>query len=125
MADLTITPSGVLPGAGAFTGQGVAGENLTRGQSGYRKKADGRIYKALASSAASPFEQQTCVGIIAQDVAAGQPGQFYRGGQIAIGANVTAGVVSMVSSANAGGVAPAADNVATNYTTVLAVGISG
>lgn len=121
--DLSITASGVLPGAGAFVGSGTAGESLTRGQPLFRNKTDSKLYRAAATNA-NQSANSVVVGICAQDVAANQPVQYYRGGQIAIGANITAGQVYVLSS-NTGGIAPAADLVATNYTTVLAIGISG
>ena len=61
-------------------------------------------------------------GIALNGGASGQPAAVQVGGDINIGATLTAGVPYIVSS-NAGAIAPITD-ISTNYTTVLGVAIS-
>ena len=120
MADLTITAAQVLKSTGAVVETGNAGETITQGQSVYRKAADKEIYKADANVAAA---EAAAVGIALNSAADGQPIKFQTDGSITLGAGAAPveGTVYVVS-ATAGGIAPVADLVSTNYVTTLGVG---
>lgn len=120
MADLTITAAQVLKSTGAVVETGNAGETITQGQSVYRKAADKEIYKADANVTAA---EAAAVGIALNSAADGQPIKFQTDGSITLGAGAAPveGTVYVVS-ATAGGIAPVADLVSTNYVTTLGVG---
>jgi uncharacterized phiE125 gp8 family phage protein len=89
IADLTITAASVLPGSGAVIQTGTAGEAVTAGQALYQKAADSKWYKADCNSATA--EVRVAKAIALTGSAAGQPVVVQTGGQITIGATLTAG----------------------------------
>ena len=125
MADLAITAANVLPGAGASVRMYTAGSSIGAGAALYRKRADGKVYLALAAGAATPPESSTCCGIAAESASAGQPVGVFTAGTIAVGATVVTGAVYCLSAANPGGIAPNADIAGGDYTTVLGIGLTG
>ena len=108
MADLTMTPTTVVSGAGAQTSGGIAGEALTAGQAVYRK-ADGKIYKAKC--AGTP-EEAAVVGIALNAASLNQPVDYQSEGVVSLGAT-TIKTTTYVLSAASGGICPQADLIAT------------
>jgi hypothetical protein len=120
-ADLTVTAASVLPGSSAQTATGVAGEALTAGQAVYRKVADGKWYKADCNSATAEVRLASAIALTGS--AAGQSVVVQTGGQITIGATLTAGVVYYLSG-TAGGLRPVADNTTGDYPQVIGMAMS-
>jgi hypothetical protein len=121
MADLTITAASVLPGSGAVIQTGTAGEALTAGQALYQKAADSKWYKADCNSATA--EVRVAKAIALTGSAAGQPVEVQTGGQITIGATLTAGTVFYLSG-TAGGIRPVADNTTGDYPQTIGMAVS-
>jgi len=119
MADLVITPANVLAYGGAPTKDGVAGETLTAGQTLYRKAADGKLYKAAATSAALA----AAVGVALNGGAAGQPVKYCEGGGLNPGATVAVGTIYGVTD-TAGGIGPVSERAAADFITILGIGIT-
>lgn len=106
MADLTIAAANVVAGSGAQVERGTAGAAVTAGQAVYYDAADAR-YKladnnAVAAAARSPR------GIALHGASAGQPLAVLSGGDIMLGAVLTAGTAYFLSD-TPGGLCPAAD----------------
>jgi predicted transcriptional regulator len=120
-ADLTITAASVLPGSSAQTATGVAGEALTAGQAVYRKVSDGKFYKADCNSGTAEVRVASAIALTGS--AAGQSVVVQTGGQITIGATLTAGVVYYLSG-TAGGIRPVADNTTGDYPQVIGMAMS-
>lgn len=106
MADLSITAANVAAGSNARTTAGVAGETITAGQVVYKKASDGEYYLADADDATEEVRQPD--GIALNGASDGQPIDVLLGGDITIGATVTAGTAYYLSP-TAGGIAPLAD----------------
>ncbi len=120
MSDLSITAVNVVPDVGYQYSDGVAGETVTAGQSGYFKTSDSLMYKADANGTG---DARVVRGIFLNGAAAGQPVKLITGGTLTIGATVASGAV-YVSSATAGGIAPVADLATGWYTSIVCIGIS-
>lgn len=120
MADLSITQTEVLPGAGATTRVAIAGAAITPGQTIYIKSSDSKAYLADADLSAAAAD---CKGIALSEAAEGQYIVYQRGGTITIGssASVAQGAV-YVLSATAGGICPEVDLGTDDYVTYLGVG---
>jgi hypothetical protein len=119
MADLSITAAEVVPDTAQIK-TGIAGEAITVGMSVYKKASDGKLYKAIDTSAAAA----AAVGIASSSCsAANQSITYQKSGTIVLGASasVAQGAVYVVSG-TAGGIAPEADAGAGNYLTILGVG---
>lgn len=106
MADLTITAASVLKGSGAATTKGVAGATVTAGQVVYKEASSGKYKLADADNATAEIRQPD--GIALNGASDGQPLEVLTGGDITIGATVTAGTAYYLSP-NPGGIAPLAD----------------
>lgn len=119
MANITITAGNVLPSTGAVIVQGTFGESVTQGQVVYKSATDGKWYLAQCDDAAN----DDAVGIALCAGGNGQPGLIQTRGNITIGGTVAVGQVYAVS-ATAGAIAPWSDLEATNYVTIVGVGIS-
>lgn len=104
MADLVITAANVAKGSDATVENGTAGATVTAGQAVYLDTADGRLKLADNNGTGT----RSVRGVALHGAAAGQPLQIQRAGDITIGATMTAGAAYYLS-ANAGGIAPAAD----------------
>lgn len=118
MAALTITAASVAVVTGTPKA-GVAGETITQGMAVY-KAANGRWYKAQCDGSLIESGYGTEVGVSLNSVAALQPMDVLTDGTYTVGATLTVGVIYVVAAA-AGGIAPAADIVSTNYVTVVGV----
>jgi hypothetical protein len=120
-ADLSITAASVVQGANPITATGRGGRGLTAGQAVYRKASDGKWYKADCNSATA--EVRVASGIALTGSGAGQPVVVQTGGQITIGATLTAGTVYYLSG-TAGGIRPVADNTTGDYPQVIGMALS-
>lgn len=122
MADLTVTAANVLKGTGAVVESGTAGATITAGRAVY-KASDGKIYPTDASSAT--LAARKLGGVALNGASAGQPVDYMKpGGQITIGATMTAGVTYYLSGAAAGGICPLADVGATEYLSIVGIAMS-
>jgi hypothetical protein len=118
--DLVVTASQVVKSEGALVDRGTAGATITAGQSLYRDASDLNRMKLADSNTQAQAE---CRGVALHAALANQPVEYQRGGDLKIGAGAAPGVgVVFVVSATAGGIAPAADLGAGQYTTVIGVG---
>ena len=117
MADITQTPANVDAGTGAGYANGTAGETIVAGDMLYIKAADGKLWKAINSAAASAV----AVGIALDGGAAGQPITYQTRGGIDVGGTVVVGEIYCVS-ANAGKLAIEADVTTAKYVTIIGVG---
>ena len=119
MTDLSVTAANVLPGAGAQVESGTAGGTITAGKAVYRA-ADGTIVATDPSSVTVAARQ--AIGIALNGASAGQPVDYMKmGGEITIGATMTAGVTYYLSAAAAGGICPLADVGATEYLSIVGI----
>lgn len=115
MADLSVTAASVVPGTGASIINGILGETVTAGQALYLKASDGRLWKSQADGT---LAEATCVGVAINGGAAGQSVGYVANGPMTIGATTSKATTYVVSAA-AGGIAPQADLVSTNYISVV------
>ncbi len=104
MSDISITAANVRKGADALVEQGTAGASVTAGQPVYIDSADSK-YKLSDNNASG---KKSVRGIALHASADGQPLMIQRGGEITIGATLTAGSRYYLS-ATAGGIMPEAD----------------
>ena len=117
MADLTITAANVLQTDGNFT-DGTAGATITAGQTVYLDATTNRWKLAQADGTSA---EASLRGVALHGASNGQPLRVLTSGRYNPGATVAVGTVYVVS-ATAGGIAPIADLVATNYVSILGVG---
>lgn len=120
MADLTITPTSVVPGSNAVKESGNAGETIAAGQV-VAKSAAGLIMKCDNNSGTSEIRKP--IGIALNGGAINQPISYQTRGDITIGATVAPGV-TYFSSDTPGGIGVAADNLTGEFTAVLGIGKS-
>jgi hypothetical protein len=120
LADLTVTAASVAPGANARIDRAhAAGEALaTAGLAVYLKSSDNRWYLS-DTDVAEPLAVQYGVTLNAAP-AAGLPIAVQYGGDLTAGATLVVGEVYGVGEA-AGGIAPKADCVATEYERILGI----
>jgi len=118
MVDLVVTAANVLVGAGAIVESGSAGGTITAGMPIY-KASDGKIVAADADSTTVAARQ--AIGISLNGASLGQPVDYMKmGGEITIGATMTAGVTYYLSG-TAGGICPLADVGATEYLSIVGI----
>lgn len=118
--DVAVTAASVIKGTGASVVSGtLAGETITAGQPVYLNAADGKLYRALNDTSA----HAQVVGIALHAALAGQPLAYQTSGNLTFNAALTVGIIYVVS-ANAGGIAPAADLAAGKFVTILGVAVS-
>jgi predicted transcriptional regulator len=115
MADVSITPANVVPGADAQPLNGISGETITAGMAVYLKSSDGRYWKSQMDGTAA---EAAIAGIATTGSSAGQNVVVQIGGTLTIGGTVVAGTVYIVS-ATAGGICPVADIASTNYLSIV------
>jgi len=116
MADLVITPANVLEGTQARKQTRTAGAVITQGDSVY-VDTSGQMQAALkAVDAASA----AAVGIALNSAEAGQPVTFQSGGELDVGSTLVVGETYVVGAA-AGGIAPVADVISTEFATILGI----
>jgi hypothetical protein len=122
MADVAITPANVVKGTGAKIDTGIAGVAITAGQTIYKDPTDGNKLK-LADADAPTGSVRVPAGIALHGAAPNQPISYQYEGPIVIGGTVTQGLI-YVQSDTPGGIMPAADLEAGDFTTVLGIAIS-
>ena len=106
MADLVITAANVIAAARARRRTGTAGATVTAGQVVHISPTTGRYI--LSDADAEGIGDVVEFGIALNGAADGQPLQVALGGDITLGAVMTAGT-SYYLSTTAGGIAPRAD----------------
>jgi len=121
MADISITPANVLPGAGAVTEAGTAGETITAGQVVYKDPTSGLYLKSDSDSATAAVRQPR--GIALNGASLNQPLVIQRSGQITIGGTMTAGL-AYYNSKTAGGICVLADIASGGYSCVIGLSVS-
>lgn len=109
-----ITPGTVTPTSETDIGRGTAGATLTEGQA---VKLDTATQRYVAAQATL----DGFAGVALHDAESGQPLAFAKSGPIDFTGALVKGTVYVVSAAAAGGIAPWADLVATNFVTVIGV----
>lgn len=114
MANLTITATNVIAVDGYVPIDLIAGEAITRGKPFYTKAADGKAWVATSEGTAA---QAAVTGIALNDAAAGQPIKGIAGGDLGLGAILTAGLRYDLS--DAGAICPSADTTTGDYVTML------
>lgn len=117
MADLTITASSVVPGAGAVVKSAIAAVAITAGQLVY---IDANGQAALADANAATTDN--VVGMATNNAAASQPVNYVAKGLVDVGSVLTAAAVYVLSS-TARGICPVADLGSTEYTTIIGVAV--
>jgi hypothetical protein len=118
MADLTITAANVVAGSNASKESGTAGEAITAGQAVYKDSTTGKYMKADSNSATAEARQAR--GIALHAASNNQPLTIQKGGDITIGATLTAGVAYYLSD-TAGGICPVADVGSGEYVCLLGI----
>ncbi len=121
MADVSVTAGNVVAGSDAVIKHGVLGATVTAGQTVYLDTADGRFKLYDADSATVLVH--TLYGVALNGGSSGQPVAVQTGGSITIGGTVTQGLV-YVGSDTPGGIMPAADLEAGDFTAILGVATS-
>lgn len=116
MADLSITSSAVIAGANASVSQGTAGETITAGKAVYLAAASKKWM--LADSDSATTEARKAVGIALNGASLNQPVAVQTGGDITLGAVLTAGTAYYASD-DAGGICPVADLASGDYVCLL------
>lgn len=126
MADITVTPANVVatnPQTGKATG--TSGAAITAGRPIYADPADNYHLKHAQANSANPTHVPNLVGVALNTTdGQNQPVTYAPEGDVTYGSGLTVGQVYVVSAAAAGGIAPYADLVATNFVGVLGVAIS-
>lgn len=131
MADLTVTAANCVPGSNANIVHGTAGETVTAGQVVYKSSSTSKWMKADANAATAEARGSDVnnVGIALCGSSLNQPISVITGGDLTLGATMTAGIAYFLSD-TAGGICPVADIGSGEYvvqiglatsTTVLAV----
>ena len=116
MADLTLTAANVLAGSNATTNLGTAGATITAGQVVYFDDTT-KTYK-LADTDSATAAVRSPIGIALNGASSGQPLMVQTGGDITLGAVLTAGVAYYLSG-TAGGICPVADVTSGDYPVIL------
>lgn len=129
MADLSITAANVVAGTNASRDRGTAGETIAAGKAVYKSSTANKWM--LADSNSVTAEARHAIGIALNGASLNQPVDVQKGGDITIGATLTAGMALYLSD-TPGGICPLADVGSGEYvcllglassTTVLAIGI--
>jgi hypothetical protein len=117
MADIVITATSVVAGANAQTDSGTCGATITAGQAVYK---DSTTKKWLLADSNGTAEARQAKGIALNGGAINQPVKVQTGGDITIGATITAGVALYLSD-TPGGICPVADVGAGEYVCLMGV----
>ena len=120
MADLSITASAVVAGAGAVIEHGIAGATITAGQTVYLDEATTGEY-LLADADGSGTTRTR--GIALNSASDGQPLAIIKEGLLTMNAVLTAGV-SYFQSPVAGGIGARAEVLTGDYVTSLGIAVS-
>lgn len=121
MADLIITPTDVARAGNTGTYRAVQyGEPISAGQAVYQSTVDQKYYLTDSNDSTKPA-QTGQAGIAVSTGSTDQQGVIARGNAvIELGASVmTAGELYVLSSANAGGIAPSVDLAAGAELTIV------
>lgn len=121
MAEVSITPGNVVPGADADYYRGTAGGTITAGVVVYLDEIDNRLKPADANVTVVEAEVK---GIALHAASAGQPLRVQTRGSMTIGGTVTLSTIYILGAGGAGGIAPAADLASGWYTSILGVATS-
>jgi hypothetical protein len=120
MADLTITAANVKKTDSTLITEGIAGATVTAGQPVYK---DSTASNKLKPADADVLASAAAVGIALHGASADQPLKYATGGNLTLGAVMTAGAVYVVST-TAGGIAPVADLGSGDFVTLLGIATS-
>ncbi len=118
MPDIVVTAANVIRGTNATIGSGDAGETITAGECVYKDTTDLNKYKRCDNSAEASAR---IAGIALNGASDGQPISFVMAGDINPGGTVVVGEIYLVST-TAGGIAPEADVVSTEFVSIIGVG---
>lgn len=116
MADLSITPSAVIAGSNSALASGSAGETIAAGKAVYLASATKKWMLADADSVTA--EARKAIGIALNGASLNQPVDVLTGGDITLGAVLTAGTAYYLSD-DPGGICPHADLEAGDYICLL------
>ena len=116
MADITITAASVVAGDNAGRASGTAGETITAGKAVYLAAATKKWM--LADSNSATAEARRATGIALNGASLNQPLGVATGGDITIGATLTAGTAYYLSD-TPGGICPLADVGSGEYVCLL------
>jgi hypothetical protein len=117
MADLAITPANVVSRGGPKAA-GLAGVAVNAGQMVYLDAADNRYKLADSDSATAAVRKSD--GMALNSAAAGQPLKVQSGGEVTLGAVLTAGATYYLSD-TPGGIMPAADLETGDYPVIIGI----
>lgn len=117
-ADLSITAASVVKGSNGVVERGTAGATVTAGQVVYYDSAAG-TWK-LADDNSATVAARSPRGIALHAASTGQPLTIHKGGDITIGATLTAGVAYYLSD-TPGGICPVADLATGEYPTIVGI----
>lgn len=106
MADLAITAANVLAGASASILNGIAGEAIAAGKAVYQSSSTKKWMLADSNAAAAEARKATAIAL--NGAALNQPLAVQSGGDITLGAVLTAGTAYYLSD-TPGGICPLAD----------------
>ena len=125
MADLSVTPSNVIAGAGTPTKTGTAGAAIAAGEVVYLDTATtGKWQLADSDAASAEARGRTAnVGVALNSAAANQPLVVQTGGPVTLGAVLTAGSAYYLSG-TAGKICPLADVSGGEYYVLLGLAAS-
>lgn len=124
-ADLTITAANVVPSSSAVVAETTAGATIAAGQLLYLDANDLDVFgrgKAKLSDADGAAALRVVHGIAINSASAGQPVKYVtHDPALTVGGTQTPNTILILSGANAGGVAPAADLSTGEYLVVIGV----
>lgn len=125
MADISVTASAVVAGAGAQTKTGIAGATIAAGDIVYLDSATtGKWQLADSDAAAAEARGQTSnIGIALNSAALNQPIVVQTSGPVTLGAVLTAGVAYYLSDTPAK-LCPVADITGGDYYTLMGLAAS-
>lgn len=118
MSDLAVTAASVVAGSGASIVHGTFGETVTAGQAVVKNPTTGKYVKSDSNSATAAL--RSVDGIALNGGAADQPCAVQKGGEITIGATLTANTPYALSD-TAGGLCPLADVGSGEYFTQIGI----
>lgn len=121
MADLNITDSDVVAGAGAVVIDLMSNGPISAGDAVYRSYTTGQAQRADCNGASA--DQRDPVGIAINSATAGQPVKVLTSGPVTLGSVLTPGVAYYLS-ATAGGICPVADLSSGMYPTFIGIATS-
>lgn len=121
MAEVSITPASVVPGADAEFYRGLAGATITAGMAVYLDAITNKLKMADANLSIEAAEVK---GIATHAASDGQPLKIQTDGEITIGGTVVLATIYILGAGGSGGIAPAADLTTGWYTSVLGVASS-